>query len=101
MAHHHRQFRRTIAGNRQRPFGTIAGHDPVQARLGCRIRGYAGSSGSGFRSEVENQRALGQLDDLLTYFDNRQSGLTPSGPQARGLTRALDTAAAECGPLLP
>ncbi len=43
------------------------------------FEGYAGSSRSGFRAEVENQRSLGQLDDLLIYFDERQTGATLSG----------------------
>ena len=46
------------------------------------FEGYAGSSRSGFRSEVENERRLGQLDDLLTYFDERQAGTNLSGPAA-------------------
>jgi hypothetical protein len=95
-----RQFRRTIAWHiANRPFGTIAGMIQYKHASVAAFEGYAGSSASGFRSEVENQRTLGQLDDLLTYFDNRQSGLTPSGPAGLRITRALDTAAAECGPL--
>lgn len=95
-----RQFRRTIAWHiANRPFGTIAGMIQYKHASVAAFEGYAGSSSSGFRSEVENQRSLGQLDDLLTYFDNRQSGLTPSGPAGPRITRALDTAAAECGPL--
>jgi hypothetical protein len=95
-----RQFRRTIAWHiANRPFGTIAGMIQYKHASVAAFEGYAGSSASGFRSEVENQRALGQLDDLLTYFDDRQSGLTPSGPAGPRITRALDTVAAERGPL--
>ncbi|MEZ5712864.1 MAG: hypothetical protein R3E11_09470 [Sphingobium sp.] len=54
-----RQFRRTIAWHiANRPFGTVAGMIQVQACLRCRLRGYAGSSASGFRAEVETQRGL-------------------------------------------
>ncbi len=30
---------------------------------------------SGFRAEVEAERALGQLDDMLDYFDERRAGV--------------------------
>jgi hypothetical protein len=33
-------------------------------------------------SDVENKRWLGQLNDLLTYFDERQAGTNLSGPLA-------------------
>src|SRR5208337_32403 len=56
--------------------------------------GYAGSSRSGFRSEVENERRLGQLDDLLTYFDERQAG-----PAAPRISKTMDATAAELGPI--
>ena len=63
-----RQFRRTIAWHiANRPFGTIAGMIQYKHASVAAFEGYAGSSASGFRAEVENQRALGQLDDLLTY----------------------------------
>lgn len=42
----------------------------------------AGSSRSDFRAEVENQRNLGQLDDLSTYFDERQAGTTKARDKA-------------------
>jgi hypothetical protein len=50
-----------------------------------RLRGtsHASQSRSGFRAEVENERALGQMDDLLTYFDARAHGQSISGPAAR------------------
>ncbi|QPB24243.1 integrase [Rhizobium sp. 007] len=95
-----RQFRRTIAWHiANRPFGTIAGMIQYKHASVATFEGYAGSSASGFRAEVENQRALGQLDDLLTYFDERQTGSTLSGPAAPRISNALDTAAAELAPL--
>jgi hypothetical protein len=84
---------------RQPPLRHHRRHDPVQARLCRNPRGYAGSSASGFRAEVENQRALGQLEDLLTHFDDRQNGSTLSGPAAPRISKALDTAAEELAPL--
>lgn len=95
-----RQFRRTIAWHiANRPFGTIAGMIQYKHASVATFEGYAGSSASGFRAEVENQRALGQIDDLLTYFDARQSGSTLSGPAAARISKALDTTAAELAPL--
>jgi hypothetical protein len=95
-----RQFRRTIAWHiANRPFGTIAGMIQYKHASVAAFEGYAGSSKSGFRAEVENQHALGQLDDLLVYFDERQTGSTLSGPAAPRISKALDAGTAELGPL--
>lgn len=95
-----RQFRRTIAWHiANRPFGTIAGMIQYKHASVAAFEGYAGSSKSGFRAEVESQRALGQLDDLLVYFDERRTGSTLSGPAAPRISKALDAAAAELDPL--
>ena len=70
-----RQFRRTIAWHiANRPFGTIAGMIQYKHASVAAFEGYAGSSRSGFRAEVEAQRALGQIDDILAYFDERRAG---------------------------
>jgi len=95
-----RQFRRTIAWHiANRPFGTIAGMIQYKHASVAAFEGYAGSSRSGFRSEVENERHLGQLDDLLTYFDERQAGTNLSGPAATRISKTLDATAAELGPI--
>jgi hypothetical protein len=95
-----RQFRRTIAWHiANRPFGTIAGMIQYKHACVAAFEGYAGSSASGFRAEVEAQRTIGQLDDLLIYFDDRRAGIMPSGPAGSRIARALDTAADELGPL--
>ena len=76
-----RQFRRTIAWHiANRPFGTIAGMIQYKHASVAAFEGYAGSSASGFRAEVEAQRRLGQLDDVLVYFDERRAGAPPTGP---------------------
>jgi hypothetical protein len=73
-----RQFRRTIAWHiANRPFGTIAGMIQYKHASVAAFEGYAGSSISGFRAEVEAQRALGQLDDILAYFDEHRAGESP------------------------
>lgn len=95
-----RQFRRTIAWHiANRPFGTIAGMIQYKQASVAAFEGYAGTSASGFRAEVETQRTLGQLDDLLVYFDDCHAGIAPSGPAGPRIARALDAAAQELGPL--
>jgi hypothetical protein len=95
-----RQFRRTIAWHiANRPFGTIAGMIQYKHASVAAFEGYAGSSKSGFRAEVEAQRALGQIDDILDYFDDRRAGSSPSGPAGPRIARALDAAADTLGPL--
>lgn len=95
-----RQFRRTIAWHiANRPFGTIAGMIQYKHASVAAFEGYAGSSRSGFRAEVENERSFGQLDDLLIYFDERQAGAALSGPAATRISKTLDGISAELGPL--
>jgi hypothetical protein len=94
-----RQFRRTIAWHiANRPFGTIAGMIQYKHASVAAFEGYAGSSRSGFRAEVETERCLGQIEDILTYFDDRQAGAGLSGPAAARVSQALDGAAAELQP---
>ena len=95
-----RQFRRTIAWHiANRPFGSIAGMIQYKHASVAAFEGYAGSSNSGFRAEVEAQRALGQIDDILDYFDDRRAGRTPSGPAGPRISKTLDEAADQLGPL--
>ena len=95
-----RQFRRTIAWHiANRPFGTIAGMIQYKHASVAAFEGYAGTSGSGFRAEVEAQRRLGQIDDLLDYFDRRQGGASLGGPAGPRIARTLDDAAVKLGPL--
>ena len=94
-----RQFRRTIAWHiANRPFGTIAGMIQYKHASVAAFEGYAGASRSGFRAEVEAERRLGQLDDILGYFGERQAGAGLFGPAAARVGRALDAAADELGP---
>jgi hypothetical protein len=62
-----RQFRRTIAWHiANRPFGAIAGIIQYKHASVAAFEGYAGSSRSGFRAEIETERRLGQIEDILT-----------------------------------
>jgi integrase len=95
-----RQFRRTIAWHiANRPFGTIAGMLQYKHASVAAFEGYAGSSRSGFCAEIKAQRALGQIDDILEYFDDRRAGGSPSGPAGPRIARELDAAAEALGPL--
>lgn len=95
-----RQFRRTIAWHiANRPFGAVAGMIQYKHASVAAFEGYAGSSPSGFRAEIARERALGQLDDIMTYFDAHQDGLSLSGPASKRVKHSLDTAVAELSPL--
>ena len=60
--------------------------------------GYAGSSRSGFRNEVERERALGQLDDVLTYFERHRAGEVLMGPAAARISDELQQAVDKLAP---
>jgi integrase len=86
-----RQFRRTIAWHiANRPFGAVAGMIQYKHASVAAFEGYAGSSASGFRAEIARERALGQIEDIFTYFERHRDGLSVS---------VLDDAAAELDPL--
>jgi integrase len=95
-----RQFRRTIAWHiANRPFGTIAGMIQYKHASVAAFEGYAGASRSGFRVEIETERRLGQIDDILAYFDDRQAGAELSGPAATRIRQTLNAVADELQPL--
>jgi hypothetical protein len=95
-----RQFRRTIAWYiANRPFGTIAGMIQYKHASVAAFEGYAGSSPSGFRAEIETQHKLGQIEDIVAYFDDRHAGARLSGPAAARIGQVLAGAAAELRPL--
>lgn len=81
-----RQFRRTVAWYiANRPFGSVAGKIQYKHASLAMFEGYAGASRSGFRSEIESERELGQLDDIVTYYENARDGAKPAGPAAARL----------------
>lgn len=76
-----RQFRRTLAWYiANRPFGTVAGKIQYKHASIAMFEGYGGASASGFRREVEQERALGQLDDIVEHYEDFRRGLRPTGP---------------------
>jgi integrase len=95
-----RQFRRTVAWHiANRPFGTVAGMIQYKHASIAAYEGYAGSSRSGFRNEVERERALGQLDDVLSYFERRRIGEVLMGPAAARISNELQQAVDKLAPL--
>jgi len=83
-----RQFRRTLAWHiAHRPGGTIAGAIAYR-HLGIQMfEGYAGTSDSGFRSEVESEQAIARGEHLLAMIDEHEHF---TGPAADTAARRLD-----------
>lgn len=87
---HTAQFRRTLAWFiARRPGGTIAGalqyrHHSIQV-----FEGYAGTSDSGFRAEVESEQALARGEHLLTVIDAHEHTYL-AGPAAAEAARRLE-----------
>ncbi|WP_406358506.1 hypothetical protein [Streptomyces sp. NBC_00658] len=87
---HTAQFRRTLAWFiARRPGGTIAGalqyrHHSIQV-----FEGYAGTSDSGFRAEVESEQALARGEHLLAVIDAHEHTCL-AGPAAAEAARRLE-----------
>lgn len=95
-----RQFRRTVAWHiANRPFGVIAGKLQYKHASVAMFDGYAGASASGFRQEVEAERHLGQLEDIVTHYEARLRGAPLAGPGAGRITAELSRVVDEMGPL--
>jgi hypothetical protein len=68
-----RQFRRTLAWFiARRPGGTIAGAIAYRHHSIQMFEGYAGTSDSGFRAEVEAEEALARAEHLLAMIDHHE-----------------------------
>jgi integrase len=95
-----RQFRRTLAWYiANRPFGTVAGllqYKHVSVQL---FEGYAGRSASGFRLEVEQERALAAMDSLYDRYEDWISGVAVTGPGAPKLQAEFERVRDTCGDL--
>lgn len=95
-----RQFRRTLAWYiANRPFGVIAGKIQYKHASVTMFDGYAGSSASGFRQEVEQERAFGQMDDVVAQYEAHCRGQKLGGPVASRLTAEYDRIRQELEPL--
>lgn len=90
-----RQFRRTLAWYiARRPGGSIAG--AIQYKhLGIQMfEGYAGTSASGFRAEVESEQALTRGEHLLSMATDHDHDIV-AGPSAAEARHRLDEFAAQ------
>jgi hypothetical protein len=95
-----RQFRRTVAWYiANRPFGVVAGKIQYKHASVAMFDGYAGSSASGFRQEVEQEHHLGQLDDIVAHYEAAQRGERLAGPGGSRITHEIDRVAQEIGSL--
>ncbi|AXB45274.1 hypothetical protein A4R43_24540 [Amycolatopsis albispora] len=85
-----RQFRRTLAWFiARRPGGSIAGAIQYRHLSVQMFEGYAGTSDSGFRAEVESEQALARGEHLLAMIDGHEH-TTLAGPAAEEARRRLD-----------
>ncbi len=78
-----RMFRRTVAWHiANQPFGVVAGMIQYGHLSEVMFEGYAGHSESGFRGEVEVERAMARQADILAVYEDAKRGILPSGPMA-------------------
>jgi integrase len=95
-----RQFRRTVAWHiANRPFGVIAGKIQYKHASVAMFDGYAGASASGFRQEVEAERHLGQLDDIVVHYEARLRSEPLAGPAAARIAAEFERVAQQMGSL--
>lgn len=94
-----RQFRRTLAWFiARRPGGSIAGAIAYRHLSIQMFEGYAGTSDSGFRAEVEAEQALARGEDLMSIATDHPHTVTgPAGDHAHRRLDAFTTAAAFAG----
>ncbi|PKW19761.1 hypothetical protein [Saccharopolyspora spinosa] len=93
-----RQFRRTLAWHIARqPFGLVAGKIQYQQASVSIFEGYAGTSESGFRAEVEKERAEAQLDDIVERYEDDLCGRPFTGGAAARLKSEFARVRAELG----
>lgn len=98
-----RQFRRTLAWFiARRPGGSIAGAIAYRHLSIQMFEGYAGTSDSGFRAEVEAEQALARGQDLMALAtDYSHSAITgPAADEAHRRLEAFDASAAFAGTVL-
>jgi integrase len=85
-----RQFRRTLAWFiARRPGGAVAGAIAYRHQAIQMFEGYAGTSDSGFRAEVESEQALARGEHLLAMIDQHEHK-TLAGPAGEEAQRRLE-----------
>jgi hypothetical protein len=85
-----RQFRRTLAWFiARRPGGAVAGAIAYRHQAIQMFEGYAGTSDSGFRAEVESEQALARGEHLLAMIDQHEHK-TLAGPASEEAAHRLE-----------
>ena len=86
-----RMFRRTIAWFiANRPFGVVAGMIQYGHMSSQMFEGYAGTSESGFRQEVEAERDCARQGDIVEMYEDWKRGVSPAGPRAEELVNQFE-----------
>jgi integrase len=92
------QFRRTLAWHiANQPFGIVAGKIQYQHVSVTTFEGYAGQSESGFRSEIEAERQLQQMEDVVDRYEEYCHGVKATGPGAAHIGRIFAQVQQELG----
>lgn len=95
-----RQLRRTLAWFiANQPFGVIAGMLQYGHASEIIFEGYAGTSTSGFRDEIEQERQIARLADIVETYEAWKNGEKPGGPMASKLINAFEHIQEELGDL--
>ncbi len=95
-----RQLRRTLAWYiASQPFGVIAGMIQYGHASAMMFEGYAGTSQSGFRSEIEEERRLAQLSDIVEMYEDWKAGINPGGPMRSKLVAEFTSIRSKIGDL--
>lgn len=85
------QFRRTVAWHiANRPHGLVAGMLQFKHLSVAMFEGYAGQSESNFPQEIEAERVLSRIEDLLSYYEARRAGEVFGGGAAKRVHGELD-----------
>lgn len=85
------QFRRTVAWHiANQPFGDVAGMIQYQHVKVTTFQGYAGTSESGFRAEVEQEEAESRKRDVFDQYEDYIDGAGATSPGAERLHRQFD-----------
>ncbi|HLW01598.1 MAG TPA: hypothetical protein VKT82_23275 [Ktedonobacterales bacterium] len=92
------QFRRTLAWHiANQPFGIVAGKIQYQHVSVTTFEGYAGQSASGFKSEIEAERRLQQMEDIVERYEEVRQGGRLAGPGAAMINQIFRKVREELG----
>jgi len=85
------QFRRTVAWHiANQPFGDVAGMIQYQHVKITTFQGYAGTSESGFRAEIEQEEADARLRDVFDQYEDYVHGIQATSPGGERLHRQFE-----------